>query len=184
MYLYNIGCIRKYLTMEATKTLVHAFVMSQLDYANSLLYGLPKHMIQKLQYIQNNAARIITRTQRREHITPILKRLHWLPVEQRIKHKILSIVYKALHGLTPNYLAELIHTYQPNRTLRSEQESLLWPGQRTHSHYGERTFTYAAANLWNNLPKDIRQKDTLQSFQKNLKHHLFSEHYTSSESTN
>ena len=90
MHLHNISHIRRYLTIDATKALVHAFVTSRLDYGNALLIGLPRDQINKLQRIQNMAARVITFTPRRDHITPVLKDLHWLPVKCRTEYKILS----------------------------------------------------------------------------------------------
>ena len=83
-HLRNISKIRKYLTEEATETRVHTFVSSKLDYCNPLLYGLPKHMISRLQSVQNTAARIVTLTKKFDHITPVLIHLHWLPVHFRI----------------------------------------------------------------------------------------------------
>ena len=82
-HLYNIGRIRCYLSQSAAEQLVHAFITSKLDYCNALLCGLPSLLTQKLQSIQNAAARIITRTSRSAHITPVLFSLHWLPVCQR-----------------------------------------------------------------------------------------------------
>ena len=81
----NIGRIRPHLTEESCKTLVHALVTSRLDYANALLHGLPQRALQRLQKAQNCAARLITRTRKYEHITPVLQRLHWLPVHLRPK---------------------------------------------------------------------------------------------------
>ena len=91
--LHKIGKIRQFLTKEATKQLVHALVISRIDFCNSLLYSLPDVHTNKLQRIQNSAARLITRTKCREHITPILKQLHWLPVKSRINYKILLLTY-------------------------------------------------------------------------------------------
>ena len=98
-YLYNIGRIRCYLSQSAAEQLVHAFITSKLDYCNALLCGLPSLLTQKLQRIQNAAARIVTRTSRSAHITPVLFALHWLPACQRIKCKVLVIAFKA--GLPP-----------------------------------------------------------------------------------
>ena len=92
-HLRNISRIRRYLTPEATKSLVHAFIMSRMDYGNALLAGLPLEHLKKLQRIQNIAARIITFTPRHDHITPILKQLHWLPIKRRIEFKILLHVF-------------------------------------------------------------------------------------------
>ena len=97
-HLRNIGLIRKYLTQDATEQLVHAFVTSRLDMGNSLLYGLPNNQIHRLSRLQHIAARIITKTKPREHITPVLKKLHWLPVPQRITFKILTYAYRSQTG--------------------------------------------------------------------------------------
>ena len=84
------------LPADASKVLVHAFISSRLDYCNSLLYGIADGLLQKLQSIQNAAARLITRARRRDHITPVLRELHWLPVRQRIKFKVACLVFQSL----------------------------------------------------------------------------------------
>ena len=80
----SIGRICKYLPNDGIKRLVNALVMSRLDYSNSLLYGLPKYQIDKLQRLQNTAARLVAGTRRSDHIKPVLKDLHWLPIQSRI----------------------------------------------------------------------------------------------------
>ena len=107
--LYKIGCIRNFLNDKSTETLVHVFISCQLDQSNSLLYGLPDSLITKLQRIQNTAARLVSWTCSRNHITPVL---HRLPVKFRIMYKILLLSYKCLHGLAPDYLAKLIQEYK------------------------------------------------------------------------
>ena len=94
---------------DAAKIIIHAFVVSKLDYCNSLLYGLPSHLIQKLQHVQNSAARLVNQCPRFCHITPVLRDLHWLPVSFRIEFKIMLITYKVLHDRTPiRYIQELL----------------------------------------------------------------------------
>ena len=103
-YLHNIRKIRKYLTLDSTRCLVHTLVMGRVDYCNSLLYGLPRNNINKLQRHQNMAARLITNTPRFCHITPVLCQLHWLPIGVRIKFNVILITSKAIHGLVPYYI--------------------------------------------------------------------------------
>ena len=104
--LSNIGRVRKYLDQTNTERLVHAFITSRLDYCYSLLYGVPEKDLNKLQRLQNSAARLVTRTKPRDHITPVLRTLHWLPVRQRITFKILLIVYKIVNQIAPAYLCD------------------------------------------------------------------------------
>ena len=107
-HIHNIRHIRKFLTKEATQTLVHALVISRIDYCNSLLYGLPAVHVARLQRLQNSSARLISHTIRFHHITPVLKSLHWLPVKYRILFKVAILTFKILHGPSPDYLKELV----------------------------------------------------------------------------
>ena len=100
-YLRNISKIRYLLDRRTTATLVHAYVTSRLENGNALLCGLPQTLLPKLQRVQKAAARLVCLTGRREHITPVLKELHWLPVRQRISFKVLVLTYQALHGTAP-----------------------------------------------------------------------------------
>ena len=104
--LRQLWAVRRSLTIEAAHTLVHAFVNSRLDYCNSLLFNIGKGLLERLQGIQNAAARLVTGSRKYDHITPVLRSLHWLPIHQRIDFKIATLVYKCLHGLTPPYLAD------------------------------------------------------------------------------
>ena len=109
-----------YLSLDATKTIVHVLIYSRLDYCNSLYYGLPNTQIQRLQRIQNAAARIILKRKKFDHITPVLIELHWLPLKYRITFKLLLLAYKLLTGQAPLYLAELLKPKIPSHhNLRS-----------------------------------------------------------------
>ena len=107
-HLRNIAKIRNVLTLDTTKILIHAFVVSKIDSYNSLIFGLPNHLIDKLQHLLNAAARLIMVANKYDSITPILKELHWLPIEQRIIFKINLITFKCLNNLAPPYLKELL----------------------------------------------------------------------------
>ena len=113
-----------YLSTESIKTLVHAFVTSRIDNCNALLYGLPSYLIQRLQYVLNSTARLISLSRKADHITPLLIDLHWLPVEQRINFKVLLFTYKIVNGLAPLYLNvnDLLVPYVPRRALRSAEK--------------------------------------------------------------
>ena len=124
-HLRNISKIRNCLTKSDTEILVYALITSRLDNCNSLLYGLPKILMDRLQNVQNSAARFVTRETKFQHITPILKRLQWLPVHTRIEFKILLITFKALNDLTPPYITDILQPYVPSRTLRSATKNLL-----------------------------------------------------------
>ena len=167
-HLRNISSIRDSLTDEATIQLVHAFVSSRIDYCNSLLYGIPEYAIKRLQRVQNLAARVVTRSSKYSSITPMLKKLHWLPVKYRIIFKVVLLTFNALHGMAPNYLKTLLQSYMPSRSLRSETRNLLiMPKARRKS--GCHTFAYAAPKLWNELPVNIRTTTSLVSFLSSLK---------------
>ena len=121
------------------------------------------------------AARILTRTKKCKHISRILRSLHWLPVSKRIDNIIMTLTYKCLHNLAPYYLQELIHPYEPSRSLRSSSQVLLHVPKTRLKTYGDRSFAKAAPTLWNSLPQNIRESESLEVFKTSLKTHLFSQ---------
>ena len=123
--LYSIGKIRKHLDQPTTEKMINSAVISRLDYCSSLLYGINGYLVSQLQRCQNNAARIVSLRRKYDHITPVLKDLHWLPVEYRTNYKIVLLAYKAQHGMAPPYLSSLLSPYKPGRSLRSEGKHLL-----------------------------------------------------------
>ena len=110
----RINNIRHYLTTDATKTLLCAFVLSKLDYCNSLLSGSPKHLLDKLQKVQNSAARLVFKALKHKHIKPLLQKLHWLPVVSRIQYKVATLCYNSSTESYPVYLSELLTVYRPS----------------------------------------------------------------------
>ena len=177
MHIRNIGHIRRYLSEDATKSLVHAIVMSRMDYGNALLFGLPDYLTYRLQKVQNLCARIITFTPRRCHISPVLQSLHWLPIKRWLEYKVLLHTYKGLNGLAPGYLADMLEPYRPTRTLRShDQQLLIVPKARTVT-YGTRTFRSCSSRLWNTLPATLKSSPSLYVFKRSLKTYLFKSEY-------
>ena len=176
-HIWNISKIRKYLDHATTERLVHAFITSKLDFSNGLLYGVPKTSIKKLQIVQNTAARIITKTKKFDHISDVLCKLHWLPVQQRIVYKLLLLTFRALNQLAPSYISDLLTPYQPTRNLRSGSQLLLNVKPANMKSFGHRAFIHSAPNLWNELPINIRKCKSIDSFKRELKTHLFKKAY-------
>ena len=174
--LTKIKQIKKYLSDDLNKSLVHSLIFSNLDYCNILYYNMPNYQINKLQKIQNSAARILTNTSKYSHITPVLRSLHWLPVKSRIEFKILVFTYKCLNSNTSSSINTLITQYQPARPLRSSNKNMLVE-PKIEKVPGSRSFHFASPHLWNKLPEDMKQCKTLSIFKKRLKTHLFSKSF-------
>jgi len=173
-HLRNISRARRFLTVDAAKQAVVSLVLSRLDYCNALLAGLPQCLVSRLQRVQNAAARVVLHIPRRDHITPTLISLHWLPVKYRIVFKILVLVFQCVNGSAPAYLQELIVAYNPTRRLRSAGDTTLLAVPKTRlKTYGDRAFMAQAPVLWNNLPCTLREVPTINSFKKQLKTLLF-----------
>ena len=178
LYIRLLGKLRKFLVRDTAAMITHAFVTSRLDYCNSLLYGISNSLTTKLQHVLNAAARIVTRTKMCNHITPVLKTLHWLPLAQRCIFKIaLFLTFKVINDLAPSYLCDLIKYRSASRDLRSLNDVLL-DVPRCKSSIGSRAFVVSAPKLWNNLPSDVRTCTSLTSFRTKLKTYLFSDAFS------
>jgi hypothetical protein len=166
----------KALPFETAKTLVNSFVISRIDYCNSILAGAPQYLLNRLQRVMNEAARMLCRCSRGDHVNRIMKeRLHWLRIPQRIQFKLCLLVYKSLHGTAPTYLSELVNQVNKNdarRRLRSATiGDLIVP--RTRTNFGQHAFATAGPIAWNSLPKSVRSASSIASFKKKLKTHFF-----------
>ena len=158
---------------DSLKTLASSFILSRLDYCNSLFKNINKDLIQKLQKLQNFAAKIIFKKSVRDHVTPCLIHLHWLPISYRIDFKSAVLVYKCLNGLAPPYLSAMIEPYSPPRTLRSSNSLLVTSRVAKFKTLGDRAFSVSAPTVWNILPLYIRNSETVDIFKRNLKTHFF-----------
>ena len=134
--------------------------------------GAQDYLIKKLQRVQNTAARVITGLGKYDHITMTLYELHWLPVEKRIQFKILLLTFKALNGLAPSYISDLLVLFSQPRHLRSRGQSHLAP-PHTKRGYGDRCFTVVAPQLWNEIPDSVKFVANVGAFKCQLKTHLF-----------
>ena len=151
--------------------------MGCLDYCNSLLYGLQRNNINKLQCPQNMAASLIRNFVRFCQITPVLYQLHWLAISVKIKFKVILIRFKAKHGLVPYYKQNLIEVKEKSsHNLGSNDELFLAPPTfKSEKTLGDRAFQVAALTLWNKLPSALRIETSLKPFKAKLKTRLFKE---------
>jgi len=165
--------LRSSLDFDSSVILANSIIHSKLDYCNSLFSGLPISSISRLQRVQNALARVVCKS--RKFSSPsssLLKRLHWLPVDQRIKFKIAVLTFKAMQFGKPSYLSDLLVKYEPTRSLRSSSSGLLRiPDVR--SEFGRRSFSFTAPTLWNSLPAHFRFCSSLSTSGKQLKTLLY-----------
>ena len=144
-----------------------------IDYCNGLLSTIPSTQLDRVQRLQNWAARLVSQVSREHPSRPLLNSLHWLPLKQRIMFKLLLYVYRIINNQSPKYLDTCLNLYTPIRNLRSSNDlRLTYSVTRTLA--GDRTFTVTASKYWNDLPLTIRQSPSVTIFRKSLKTHLFS----------
>ena len=172
--------VHRLVGQEITAQLVHAFVLSRVDYGNSVLAGLPKSTIAPLQRVQNAAARLVLDLKMRDHVTPALRQLHWLPVHLRVDFKLCTLMHAVHTGQCPTYLAGTVHAAADNPTrigLRSA-DTALYRKPRCDSALGERAFSYAGPLAWNALPPALHGIHDRKQFRKALKTFYFDKHFT------
>jgi len=181
-HLRQLKTVRRSLTEDAAKSLVHAFVTSRIDYCNSVIHGARAAHIQPLQYVLNAAARLILNKRKYDHITSDIRdRLHWLPIQQRLEYKICLLIFKCLHQMAPVYLTVMSDPVSASASrshLRSAARGdLAVPRSRTTT-YGQRSFSVSGPSLWNSLPLSVRDPSlTMTQFCTHLKTFLFRRAY-------
>ena len=180
--LRRIASIRRHLTVESAATLVCSLVLSRMDYCNSLLFNCHDYLLDRMQGVQNNAARVILRVSGRAHITPHLMSLHWLPIRSRILYKLACMCHHCANNTAPKYLWDLLYksdtddlpdTPAYNTRLSSDTTHMSTNSLITQKTLGDRSFTKAAPAVWNSLPVELRQISDTDSFKSSLKTHLF-----------
>ena len=164
--------VRKHLSFDTAIALANALVSSRLDYCNSLLYSVPAKYLDRLHRVQNSLARVVTLSPRLSHTTPMLQKLHWLPITSRIHFKIATLIYKCIHFNRPNSLANQIHLHSSKKSLRSVTFGPFLSRENSKA-FGRRSFSNFAPVVWNNLPFTVRQSPTLTIFRRQLKTHFF-----------
>ena len=176
--------IRQFLTQDAVVSVANAFVSSQLDYGNSIFRSLSKVNLHRLQSIQNSAARIVTNSCKYTRITPVLRKLHWLPIQFRSEFKLATMVYKFIHTGFPKYFTPHLSTYHTTYNTRRSQSVanfLNVPKFQPTIHKSTKqfgfSFAFDAPTVWNSLPEDIRASPTITSFRKKLKTYLYAKAY-------
>ena len=149
--LWNIRQLRKHLNNDSCKTLVQALVMSHLDYGNAIFADLPASTLKPAQRIQNIAAKVVLGRHKHESATEALHDLHWLPIRQRCKFKLLLQVYKSLHNQAPSYLRDLLVLHAPARMTRSavSNEMCLVVTYTERKTFAARSFSVAGPRYWN-----------------------------------
>jgi hypothetical protein len=172
--------IRRLAGQEVTKRLVSALVLSRLDYCNSTLAGLPQTTLSPLQRVQNAAARLIADAKPRDHITPVMKDLHWLPVTFRIKYKLCLLMHLITIHQCPDYLQDVVSLTSAVATrpgLRSS-DGLSYQKPATRTKFGEHAFSHAGPAEWNDLPDSLQDTLNTKQFKRNLKTFLFNSAYS------
>ena len=174
--LRRLASIRIFLTSTATATLVSAFVLSRIDYCNSLLFGCAHDVTSHLQRIQNNAARVILRLPMSSSITIHLKSLHWLPVKVRSTYKIACLCNHCHSSTAPSCVTDMLHR-KPLHTRKTRSSSCTMPLLNRPAHrmatLGDRSFSFASSSVWNSIPNGARCAPSLSSFKCRLKTYLF-----------
>jgi hypothetical protein len=171
----RLKSVRHIFGNEVTLGLVSALVTTRLDYCNSILAGLPQVTIDPLQRVQNAAARLVAGIGTRDHITPVLRSLHWLPIKLRIQYKLCVLMHLVRIGHSPTYLADMMTATAdlPGHGRLRSANSFRYETPKLKLKFGERGFSYAGPKAWNSLPSSLQELTNTGTFKKQLKTHLF-----------
>ena len=181
----NIASIRRFIDLDTAKLLASSLVLTHLDYSNSILCGLPKKSLLKLQRIQNWAAKVVLHRDKYSSSTEALTILHWLPIKERIDYKVLCLIYKSINGMAPEYLSSLIKIKTFARQTRaSKQGIILEIPKYKKARFAARSFSVYGPQIWNSLPPHIHLAATYSVFKKRVKTELFNRAFKSDSNSN
>jgi len=149
----QIHSIRRSLPSAAREMLLTSLVHSRLDYCNVVFAGKPAYDIRRLQSVLNSSCRLVTGARKYDHVTSLLRDLHSLPITERIKYKLCTLVYRCLHGNAPRrYLADHVTLAVARRSGLRSADTLTLEMPRTRLLFGDRAFSVAGPRAWNSLP--------------------------------
>ena len=157
-----------------------ALVLMKLDYGSATLAGLLAVQLDRLQSVLNAAARLIHRRRKFDHVSPLLKELHWLRVPERITFRLAVLAYRCQHNMAPRYLTAQLQQASNvgyRQRLRSASSAMLDVPCTEHVTIGGRAFSSTAARVWNSLPTAVQSSESLDIFRRRLKTELFERSY-------
>ena len=174
-HLRRLRQLRDKVSQETMKQLVTSLVLSRIDYCNVVLAGLPASTIAPLQRVQNAAALLVLRLDRRPHITPALRELHWLPVKYRIEFKVAVFMHQVITQRCPSYVADLVAfcASDPQRRSLRSASTCAAVIRRTRTELGRRAFAVCGPDVWNSLPPSLRTTTSHSAFRRSLKTHIY-----------
>jgi len=175
--LRKLRSIRRSVPTSVYQTLTVLLIVSRLDYGNATLVGIPANLSRHIQSVINAVACSVAGIRRSDHITNTLASFHWLRVPERVQFKLPTLIYKSLHSIAPQYLVDdlrYVNDIPGRRRLRSASSFQLEIPRTRLVTVGDRTFSAAGSRPWNSLPRDVTESQTLNVFNRKLKHFLFS----------
>ena len=175
--LWDIAKLRSNMDKRTAQLIMQAPVLSCMDYCNSLLAGTTKYQLDKLQCIQNMGCWVICNLKKNDHVTPSMKGLHWLKIQERILYKLCLLVYKCQNGLSPGYLANLLPSKTYSRALRSSTSNAIPPAHFKNNQCYRLSFSSACPVAWNSLLPAVKTCHPIETFKSSLKTHLFNVSY-------
>ena len=158
--------IKQFLPLHYRKMYFNAYILPSIDYCLTIWGNAPKCHLDRILKFQKYAARIILDAPPDSPSEPLFKKLGWLNIYERVQYNKAILLYKAVHGMTPGYISELF-SFSQNYNLRSfDNFDMVIP--KHNREFFKNTFQYSGANIWNNLPVNLRTSSSLAAFKNAL----------------